>query len=90
MEKFISPSRSISCEGFLSSEELLNSVRGINTGKSPGSDGLSVDILFTFWEPLDPLLLCVANRRYADDEFCPSIKGSVISLIFKKRGDIKP
>ena len=33
--KFLSPSQSISCEGFLSSEELLNSVRSRNTGKSP-------------------------------------------------------
>ena len=41
--KFLSPSQSISCEGFLSSEELLNSVRSLNIGKSPGSDGLSVE-----------------------------------------------
>ena len=89
VEKFLSPSQSISCEGFLSSEELLNSVRSLNTGKSPGSDGLSVEFCLHFWESLGPLLLCVANRCFADGELCPSMKGSVTRLIFKKRGDVK-
>ena len=89
VEKFLSPSQSISCEGLLSSEELLNSVRSLNTGKSPGSDGLSVEFYLHFWESLGPLLLCVANRCFADGELCPSMKGSVTRLIFKKRGDVK-
>ena len=77
VEKFLSPSQSISCEGFLSSEEILNSVKSLNTGKSPGSDGLSVEFYLHFWEALGPLLLCVANRYFADGELCPSMKGSV-------------
>ena len=89
MEKFLSPSQSISCEGFLSSEELLNSVRNLNTGKSPGSDELSEEFYLHFWESLGPLLLCVANRCFADGELCPSMKGRVTRLIFKKRGDVK-
>ena len=42
-----------------------------------------------FWQSLGPLLLCVANRCFADGELCPSMKGSVTRLIFKKRGDVK-
>ena len=76
VEKFLSPSQSISCEGFLSSEEILNSVKSLNTGKSPGCDGLSVEFYLHFWEALGPLLLCVANRCFADGELCPSMKGS--------------
>ena len=34
-------------------------------------------------------MLCVANRCFADGELCPSMKGSVTRLIFKKRGDVK-
>ena len=67
----------------------MNSVRSLNTGKSLGSDGLSVEFYLHFWESLSPLLLCVANRCFADGELCPSMKGSVTRLIFKKRGDVK-
>ena len=78
VEKFLSPSESISCKGFLSSEELLNSIRFLNTGKSPGSHGLSVEFYLHFWKALGLLLLCVANRCFADGELCPSMKDSVV------------
>ena len=60
VEKLLSPSQS---EGFLSSEELLNSVRSLNNGKSPGSDGLSVEFYLQFLEVLGPLIdvLLTAN-----------------------------
>ena len=73
----------------MSLDELTNSVKSLNTGKPPGSDGLSVEFYLHFWETLGPLLLCVSNQCFSDGELCGSMKGSVIRLIFKKRGDIK-
>ena len=75
--------------GSLSLDELTNSVKSLNTGKPPGSDGLSVEFYLHFWETLGPLLLRVSNQCFSDGELCGSMKGSVTRLIFKKRGDIK-
>ena len=69
----------------MSLDELTNT---LNTGKSLGSDGLSVEFYLHFWETLGPLLLRVSNQCFSDDELCGSMKGSVTRLIFKKRGDI--
>ena len=75
--------------GFLSLQGLTNSVKGLNLGKSPGSDGLSVKFYLHFREILGPLLLRVANEYFRDGDLCDSMKGSVTRLIFKKRGDCK-
>lgn len=89
IEKHLSFPQQQSCEGFLSLQELSDSVRSLNLGKSPGSDGLSVEFYLHFWESLGPLLLRVANKFFRDGDLCDSMKGSITRLIFKKRGDIK-
>ena len=78
-----------SCEGFLSLQELSEAVKTLNLGKSPGSDGFSVEFYLFFWDILGPLLLRVANQCFRDGKLCDSMKGSVTRLIYKKRGDIK-
>jgi len=80
IEKHISFSQQPSCEGFLWLQELTESVKGLNFGKSPGSDGLSVEFYLHFWEILGPLLLPVAN--VFGIEICDSMKGSVTRVIF--------
>ena len=61
VEKFLSPSQSISCEGFLSSEELLNSVRSLNIpGRHPDLMGCRWNFTYFFvrlWVPFCPVLL---------------------------------
>ena len=78
-----------SCKGFLSLQELTEAVKTLDLGKSPSSDGFSVEFYLHFWEILGPLLLRVANHCFRDGNLCDSMKGSVTRLIYKKRGDIK-
>ena len=78
-----------SCEGRLSLQELSDNVKTLNLGKSPGSDGFSVEFYLFFWDILGPLLLPVANQCFRDGNLCDSMKGSVTRLIYKKRGYIK-
>ena len=89
IENHLDFSQQQSCEGFLSLQELSDAVKTLNLGKSPGSDGFSVEFYLHFWEILGPLLLRVANQCFRDGNLCDSIKGSVTRLIYKKRGDIK-
>ena len=87
--RVLSTTQSDSCEGSLSLTELSNSLKSLNTGRSPGSDGLPAEFYLHFWETLGPLLFRVANQIFIDGELCESMKASVTRLIYKKRGDIK-
>ena len=89
LESSLSDEQRVSCEGLLPLLELTDSVKSLNLGRSPGSDGLSVEFYLRFWEFLGPLLHRVANQCFLDGELGDSMKGSVTRVIFKKRGDIK-
>ena len=58
VEKFLSPSQSISCEGSMSSEELLNSVRSLKSIKIPESHldlmGCRWNFIYIFGRPWVP------------------------------------
>ena len=42
----------VSCEGLLTIEECREALNGMNTGKSPGIDGLTAEFYITFWAVL--------------------------------------
>ena len=89
IENTLSNDLSDSCEGLMVLPELTDSLKGLNLGRSPGSDGFTVEFYLRFWELLGPLVLRVANQCFMDTELADSMKGSVTRLIFKKRGDIR-
>ena len=64
IENHLDFSQQQSCEGFLSLQELSDAVKTLNLGKSPGSDGFSVEFYLHFWKILRPLLLRVANQCF--------------------------
>ena len=89
IDKFLSPPQRDTCEGLLSLPELTDSLRSLNLGRSPGSDGLTTEFYLHFWNSLGPLLLRVAEQCFLDGELAESMKESITRLIFKKRGDAK-
>ena len=60
---------------FLSLQELSDAVKTLNLGKSPGSDGFSVEFYLHFWEILGSLPLRIANQCFRDGNLCDSMKG---------------
>ena len=89
IDKFLSPPQRDTCEGLLSLPELTDSLRSLNLGRSPGSDGLTTEFYLHFWNSLGPLLLRVAEQCFLDGEFADSMKESITRLILKKHGDAK-
>ena len=87
IDKFLSPPQRDTCEGLLSLPELTDSLRSLNLGRSPGTDGLTTEFYLRFWNSLGPQLLRVAEQCFLDGELAESMKESIARLIFKKRGD---
>jgi len=40
------------CEGLFTKDELYSALKGLHTGKSPGSDGLPTESFLAFWDEL--------------------------------------
>ena len=49
------------CEGLFTLRELLAALKGLETGKTSGSHGLSTEFYLYFWKVLGDLLLSVLN-----------------------------
>ncbi len=71
----------------LSLEELHNALRGMESGKAPGIDGLPVDFYKSFWSVLGEDLLAVLNESLAEGRLPLSCRRAVLTLLPKK-GDL--
>ena len=65
LDRFLSSPERDACGRPLSTSELLRAARGLQTGKSPRSNGLPGEFYLTFWDVLDEPLLSVLNEALA-------------------------
>ena len=84
----LSRDQALLCEGPLTLDEISFSVNNMNTNKSPGPDGLTVEFYRKFWDLLAPHLVIVFNCCLEAGEMCESMKTSNTRVVFKK-GDRK-
>ena len=75
-----------SCEGLLTVEECREALNGMDTGKSPGIDGLTAEFYLTFWAVLAKDLAEVLSYGFQNCQLSVSQRRGLLSLIFKKRG----
>ena len=74
------------CEGFFTKEELTDALKSLQTGKTPGSDGLTTEFYLTFWDVLADPLLSVLNECFNTGTLSPSQREGLLHLIHKKDG----
>ena len=72
------------CEGLFTEDELLAALKGLQTGKSPGSDGLPTEFYVAFWDSLRVPLISVFNECFRDGSLTPSQREGIVRLIHKK------
>ena len=72
------------CEGSLSNQELFAALKGLQTGKSPGSDGLPTEFYLTFWNDIGDSLTSVQNERFLLGILTDSQREGLLRLIHKK------
>ena len=73
-----------SCEGLLSVEECREVLNAMNTGKSPGIDGLTAEFYLAFWGIITEDLVEVLNYGFRNGQLSVSQHRGLLSLILKK------
>ena len=84
LERTLSEEESSSCEGLLTLEECGLALRGMASGKTPGSDGFPMEFYSTFWDILGSDLVRTLNFAYAHGRLSISQRRGLIILLFKK------
>ena len=74
------------CEGLFTLDELFAALKGLQTVKTPGSDGLSTEFYLCFWDDLRELLLSVLNESFHAGSLAKSQYEGLLRLIYKMRG----
>ena len=69
----------------ITQQELLLSIKEAKKGKSPGLEGLSVDVYTTFFQEIKTLLLAALNFLYKNGITNTKIAEGAITLIHTKR-----
>ena len=72
------------CEGLFTLEELFTALKGLQTGKTPGSDGLSTEFYICFWDVISDSLLSVLNESFHAGSLAKSQYEGLLRLIHKK------
>ena len=80
----LSDSERLSCEGEFTEDELLTALNGLQTGKSPGSDGLPTEFYLAFWEDLGGVLTRVLNEDYRSGSLTDSQREGLLRLVYKR------
>ena len=73
-----------SCEGLLSATECLESLKTMESGKSPGTDGIPAEFYKVFWDDLSPFLVAALNSSFTQGHLSISQRRGLITLIPKK------
>ena len=84
LEFTLSDSERVSCEGDITKDELFMALGGLQTGKSPGSDGLPTEFYKAFWDDLGDVLVRVLNERFHTGILTDSQREGLLRLLFKK------
>lgn len=72
------------CDAPLSLMEIEAAVKSLNTGKSPGEDGLTCEFFKRFASRLAPILLLLYNDCESECRVGEGFAMSVVTLLFKK------
>ena len=72
------------CEGEVSEQECASALKDLKNGKSPGSDGFTVEFYKFFWKEIKMLVINSLNYAYQIGELSIEQKRGVITLIPKK------
>lgn len=72
------------CEGLITENELLKSIKSFKNNKTPGTDGLTAEFYKFFWQDIKHILLSSINFALTQGRLSVEQKRGIISLLPKK------
>ena len=75
------------CEQPISNNEVVEALKHMKTGKSPGIDGLCTEFYSCFWDEIQDLLMKMYRECIDKKEMTTTMKQGLISLIPKPNKD---
>ena len=84
----LSSDESETIEGNLTKLECLKALKEMNSGKSPGTDGLPAEFYQTFWKEISEPLLEALNHAFAIGQLSVTQRRGIIKLIPKKSEEL--
>ena len=72
------------CEGLLTAAECLESLKTMESNKTPGTDGIPADFYKVFWNDIKPFFLASINASFEKGLLSISQRRGLITLIPKK------
>ena len=82
--KKISPDSKAKCDSPISLKELTQALKGMPNGKSPGTDGLTVEFYKRFWDILGEDLLLSLQSGLEEKLLSESQRSAIITCLYKK------
>jgi exonuclease III len=76
-------------DNFLSTDECIKIINSFEDNKSPGIDGLGKSFYSRFWLIIGKDLVEVLNNIYLQGELTDTMKSSIITMMYKNKGDYK-
>ena len=73
------------CEGLLTASECLESLKSMESNKSPGSDGLPAEFYKVFWNDINQYLLNASNSAYTKGLLSITQRRGLITLTHTKK-----
>eukprot|EP00061_Rhincodon_typus_P001624 g15306.t1 len=68
-------------------DELTRALRSFGRNKTPGSNGLPVELYSALWDLVGQDLLEVYDSALRAGEMCKSVRKGIITLIYKRKGE---
>lgn len=75
------------CDGEITEEVIEEAIKELNTGKSPGIEGLTNEFYKNFKDRLIPILKLIYDEIFRNQELIETIKIGMIKLVYKKNGN---
>ena len=72
---------------YITAAEVREAIFNLNKDKSPGQDGITSEFYQKFWPRLVPILVDVYTNIFYTGQLANTMKKSLITLIYKKKGD---
>lgn len=86
-DKQLSVTQKELCEGLITEEELLSAIMSFKEGKTPGLDGIPIEVYQKFFDLVKKPLLSCFNFTYDVGYLSNSQKEGLISLLLKQQSN---